>query len=211
MEDVLIDNDLLMQTIKNLKRNRISSVVFQTAAELLYFFDGEIKDSSIVGVGDSETLHSMNIYQYLRNRKIHFLDKYVSSLKKDEKRQIYLRNFAADYFLCSANAISAEGKIYNLDGNGSRVASVIYGPRKVFIIAGVNKIVANEEEAIKRIKNIAAPIDAKRLNKKTPCVFTGKCENCSSPDKICNYMTIVQGQFDADRIKVIFINEKLGF
>jgi len=203
--------NLLDITIKNLKKNRIESIVMQSSEELIKFMDSQIADSSVVGVGDSVTLETTGIYEYLRGRNLFFLDKYNNALSREDKRALYLKNFDADYFLCSANAISSQGKIYNMDGNGSRVAPVIYGPKKVFIVCGINKIVEDEPRAIERIKKNAAPIDAKRLGKKTPCAITGQCEDCKSPDKICNYLTVIQGQFDKNRIKVIFINENLGF
>ena len=201
----------LETTIKNLKKNRIDSIVLESSEELLEFLDSQIADGSIVGVGDSMTLESTGVYEYLRDRNIQFLDKYRKDISREEKGAIYLKNFDSDYFLCSANAISSNGKIYNLDGNGSRVAPVIYGPKHVFIISGVNKIVEDHDNAIDRIRNIAAPLDAKRLGKVTPCTVTGKCEGCKSPDKICNYWTVIQGQFNENRIKVIIIKDNLGY
>ena len=157
------------------------------------------------------TLEELAVYDYLRRRQIRFLDKYQENLSKEEKRSLYLRNFDADYFLSGINAISATGKIYNLDGNGSRVAPMIYGPKKVILLCGTNKITETDEEAIDRIRRIAAPLDAKRLGKKTPCRVTGVCQDCKSPEKICNYWTIIQGQFDENRIQVVFIPEELGY
>jgi len=201
----------LQKTIQNLGRNNIDGVCLNSGADLLDFLDSQIPDDAVVGVGDSLTLESCGVYDYLRNRNLVFLDKYSKNLGRSQKRELYLKNFDADFFLSSANAISSEGKIYNLDGNGSRVAPIIYGPRKVFLICGVNKIVDSEEQAFERIRTVAAPLDAIRLQKKTPCSVTGRCMDCKSPDKICNYHTIIQGQFDKERIKVIFINQELGF
>lgn len=201
----------LQKTIQNLGRNNIDGVSLNSSADLLGFLDCQIPDGAVVGVGDSITLESCGVYQYLRNRNLVFLDKYSKDLSRLQKRELYLKNFDADFFLSSVNAISSEGKIYNLDGNGSRVAPMIYGPKKVLLICGINKIVETEEQAFERIRTIAAPLDAKRLQKKTPCSITGKCSDCKSPDKICNYHTIIQGQFDRERIKVVFINEELGY
>lgn len=170
-----------------------------------------IEDGAVVGVGDSMTLEALEVYDYLKTRNLTYLNKYDESLSRQEKRELYLKNFAADYFLSSANAISSEGKIYNMDGNGSRVAPLIYGPKSVLLICGINKIVESEEEAIRRIREVAAPLDAKRLNKKTPCAVTGKCMDCKSPQKICNYFTVIQGQFDETRIRVLFVEEELGY
>jgi len=202
---------LLEETILALKRNHIASAVFQSGEEALAYLDLEIEDTAVVGVGDSMTLETLGVYDYLRGRNLTYLDKYDASLSKQDKRELYLKNFTADYFLSGVNAISTEGKIYNMDGNGSRVAPIIYGPKKVLLVCGINKIVCSEEDAIQRIRTIAAPLDAKRLNKKTPCAVTGKCMDCKSPQKICNYFTAIQGQFDESRIKVLFVKEELGY
>ena len=203
--------NILEKTIKSLAKNRIEAIVLDSAEELIVYLNSNIKDSSIVGVGDSMTLESLGVYEYLRNRKLEFLDKYDTKLSKPEKRNIYLRNFDADYFLSSANAITSEGKIFNLDGNGSRVAPIIYGPKQVLIICGTNKIVSNDDEANNRIKKVAAPLDAIRLGKHTPCTIKGECVDCKSTDKICNYLSVIQGLFDENRIKVIFIKQVLGY
>lgn len=202
---------LLEKTINSLKKNRIASVIFESGNDVLEYLDSIIEDTAIVGVGDSVTLETIGIYDYLKNRNIVYLDKYDKTLGKLEKRELYLKNFNSDYFLSSANAISSDGKIYNMDGNGSRVAPIIYGPKKVFLVCGTNKIVETEEQAFERIKAVAAPLDAKRLNKKTPCAITGKCSDCKSPDRICNYYSVIQGQFDGGRISVVFIQEQLGY
>lgn len=202
---------LLEGVVKSLKRNRISSVIFQSGEELLDYLDTLIEDDATVGVGDSITLEVLGVYDYLKKRNVTYHNKYDEALNKEDKKELYLKNFQADYFLSSANAISSDGKIYNMDGNGSRVAPIIYGPKKVLIICGVNKIVKNEKEAVERIRSHAAPLDAKRLAKKTPCAVTGHCADCKSKDKICNYFTVIQGQFDETRIKVIFVNKELGY
>jgi len=202
---------LIETVMKNLRMNRIPSILLESPSALPAYLDAKIPDGTIVGVGDSMTLEALAVYDYLRRRQIRFLDKYQENLSKEQKRSLYLRNFDADYFLSGVNAISATGKIYNLDGNGSRVAPIIYGPRKVVLLCGTNKITETDEEAIDRIRRIAAPLDAKRLGKKTPCRVTGVCQDCKSPEKICNYWTIIQGQFDENRIQVVFIPEELGY
>ncbi|MCI1648818.1 MAG: lactate utilization protein [Bacteroides sp.] len=202
---------LLEKTIRALKRNRISADVLKSREEVITYLENLIEDAAVVGVGDSMTLDTLGVYDYLRGRNLAYLNKYDPSLSKQEKRELYLKNFTADYFLSGVNAISTEGKIYNMDGNGSRVAPIIYGPKCVLLICGINKIVESEEEAIRRIREVAAPLDAKRLNKKTPCAMKGKCMDCKSPQKICNYFTVIQGQFDEARIRVLFVEEELGY
>lgn len=197
--------------IRALRLNRIAAryfddvIVFQNVIKE-YFLPG-----MVIGVGDSLTLEELGVYDTIRSSESIFLDKYNPALTKEEKRNIYVRNFSCDLFVSGINAVTQEGKIFNLDGNGSRVAPIIYGPQRVVLICGKNKIVKDDAEAIERIKNIAAPLDAKRLEKKTPCVRTGECMDCKSPERICNYYSIIQGQFDKDRIKVFIINKDLGY
>lgn len=202
---------MIEETLKNLKSNRINARFFISIDELKKYLSDVIKDDMLVGVGDSMTLEELDLYKYLRKRKIRFLDKYDTELSKDEKKKLYIDNFTSDYFITSANAISKTGKIYNLDGNGSRVAPMIYGPKRVIIICGVNKIVETDEMALLRIREVAAPRDAIRLNKNTPCTRTGKCMDCKSKEKICNYHTVIQGQFDEKRIEVLIIEGNYGY
>lgn len=202
---------MLKETIKNLKSNRINTRVFDTREDLIEYLNISIADGEVVGVGDSMTLEELGIYDYLRTRDINYLDKYDTNLTKDEKKKLYINNFSADLFISSSNAISKTGKLYNVDGNGSRVAPIIYGPKRVFIICGLNKIVESDEAALSRIREVAAPKDAVRLNKNTPCAKIGKCIDCKSPEKICNYHTIIQGQFDENRIELLLIQGEYGY
>ncbi len=202
---------MIEETLKNLKANRINARYFISRDELEKYLSDVIRDDMLVGVGDSMTLEELDLYEYLRNRNIRFLDKYDPKLSKDEKKKLYIDNFSSDCFITSANAITNTGKIYNLDGNGSRVAPMIYGPKRVIIICGINKIVETDELALLRIREIAAPKDAIRLNKNTPCTKTGKCMDCKSKEKICNYHTVIQGQFDENRIEVLFIDGSYGY
>ena len=205
------NKEKIEQLIKSLKKNRIEGIYFSSTQKLIDFFIRRLKPNITVGTGDSLTLEQLGIFDLLRKSNVNFLDKYRKDITREEKDKLYRDNFSSDLFLSGVNAITTEGKIFNLDGNGSRVAPVIYGPKQVFLVCGMNKIVENDEEAISRIRNIAAPIDAKRLNKKTPCTKTGKCMDCKSADKICNYYTIIQGQFDKERIKVLLIDGEYGF
>ena len=114
-------------------------------------------------------------------------------------------------FINGTSAVAEDGKIYNIDGNGSRVAPMIYGPEQVIIVVGINKIVANEEAAILRTRQIAGPLDAKRLGKKTPCVKLGYCIDCQHPQRICNAFVTITGDFIKDRVKVIIVDQELGY
>ena len=199
------------RTIKNLNAHNMEGYYVENREQLFQKLEELIAEGSTVGVGDSMTLFETKIIDYLRNGNFNFLDKYEEKLTKDEKREIYIKNFSADTFLCSTNALTEVGELYNIDGNGSRVAPMLYGPKQVIIVTGINKIVKNIEEAEIRVRNYAAPIDAKRLNKDTPCTKIGSCVDCKSPNRICNDFVVIRGQFIKGRIKVIIIGENLGY
>ena len=197
--------------VKNFKKNKIKVTVLEDSHELLCFLKNNMPAHSVVGVGDSVTLETTGVYDFLRRETYTFLDKYEERLTKEEKRNIYLKNFDADFFLSSVNAISANGCLFNIDGNGSRVAPMLYGPRKVYLIAGTNKMVDDEQSALERMRTIAAPLDNIRCAKNNPCVKAGHCVDCKSKTKICNYFTKIQGQFDENRIELILLKGEYGY
>ncbi|MBF4693982.1 lactate utilization protein [Fusibacter ferrireducens] len=198
------------EVILALKRRHIACRYFEDAEALLEYISKAVK-GKVVGVGDSITFEEIELYDLLKVHSGRYLNKYDERLTKIEKRKLYRENFSAEVFFSGINALSMSGKIYNLDGNGSRVAPIIYGPDKVFLICGTNKLCRTDEEAVLRVRQKAAPMDAVRLGKKTPCAITGKCVDCRSKERICNYMTIVEGQFDPDRIEVILLKGSYGY
>ncbi|WP_411169238.1 lactate utilization protein [Clostridium sp. MB05] len=199
------------RTIKNLNSHNMEGYYVKSREELIKKLEELIEEGSIIGVGDSMTLSETGVIDFIRSGKFNFLDKYEENINRDEKREIYIKNFSTDTFLCSTNALTESGELYNIDGNGSRVAPMIYGPEQVIIIAGTNKIVKDIEEAERRVRNYSAPIDAKRLNKDTPCTKLGSCVDCKSPNRICNDFVVIRGQFIKGRIKVLILNENLGY
>lgn len=201
----------IQKAIDALEKNNMKGFFVQDEQELLELIDELIEEHSVVGVGDSLTLIETGVLDFVRNGNYVFLDKYEEGITSDEKKKLYIQNFLADTFLCSTNALTEDGKLYNIDGNGSRVAPMIYGPKQVIIVAGINKLVQNIEDAEKRVRNYAAPIDAKRLNKDTPCTKLGHCVDCKSPNRICNDFVTITGQFVKDRIKVIIVAKALGY
>ena len=199
------------KTIKALEENNMNGYFVKNKEELIETIEKIVDKDAVVSCGGSMTLFETGIIDYLREGRYKFLDRYEAGLSKDDITEIYRKSFFADAYFASTNAITEEGELYNVDGNGNRVAAMIYGPDKVIVIAGANKIVKNEEEAIARVKSIAAPANTKRLNRKTPCATTGMCANCSSPERICaNYVTIKR-PVQKGRIYVIFLNESLGY
>ncbi|ENK0836755.1 lactate utilization protein [Clostridium botulinum] len=199
------------RTIKNLNSRNMEGYYINNIYQLFKKLKELIPEGSIVGVGDSMTLFEAGVIDFLRSGNFNFLDKYQDKLTSDEKREIYINNFSTDTFICSTNAITESGELYNIDGNGSRVAPMIYGPKQVILIVGINKIVKNIEEAESRVRSYAAPIDAKRLNKDTPCTKLGYCVDCKSPNRICNDFVVIRGQFIKGRIKVLILEENLGY
>ncbi|EKO1911287.1 lactate utilization protein [Clostridium botulinum] len=199
------------RTIKNLNSRNMEGYYINNIDQLFKKLKELIPEGSIVGVGDSMTLFEAGVIDFLRSGNFNFLDKYQDKLTSDEKREIYINNFSTDTFICSTNAITESGELYNIDGNGSRVAPMIYGPKQVILIVGINKIVKNIEEAESRVRSYAAPIDAKRLNKDTPCTKLGYCVDCKSPNRICNDFVVIRGQFIKGRIKVLILGENLGY
>lgn len=213
-----MDNDVkwylekkIERTINNLRKRNMEGFFVKDTKGLKELLIELIDENSVVGVGDSMTLFETGVIDLLRKGNYTFLDKYREGITSEEKKQIYRQNFSANTFLCSTNALTEDGELYNIDGNGSRVAPMIYGPDQVILVTGINKIVRDIEEAEKRVRNYAAPIDAKRLNKNTPCTSLGYCVDCKSPNRICNDFTIIRGQFIKDRIKVIIVEKELGY
>ncbi len=199
------------KTIYALNQKNMKGIFVKDETELIEVIQSLVVKNSVVGVGDSVTLSETGVLDLLRNGDYTFLNKYKEGITSEEKKRIYIQNFSADTFLCSTNAITEEGELYNIDGNGSRVAPMIYGPKQVIIVTGINKLVRNREEAEKRTRNYAAPLDAKRLHKDTPCTKMGHCVDCKSPNRICNAFVTISGQFVKDRIKVIIVGKTLGY
>jgi L-lactate utilization protein LutB len=213
-----MDNDVLWyrekqveRTINNLRKRNMEGFFVNDDKELKELLIKLIDENSVVGVGDSMTLFETGVIDFLRQGNFIFLDKYREGITSEEKKQLYIQNFSADTFMCSTNALTEDGELYNIDGNGSRVAPMIYGPKQVILITGINKIVKDIEQAEKRVRNYSAPIDAKRLGKNTPCTTLGYCVDCRNPNRICNDFTIIRGQFIKDRIKVIIVGKQLGY
>lgn len=199
------------EIIENLNKNKMAGFYLDQQGPLISLLDELIKDGETVGCGDSMTLEQLGVFDHLRIRNIHFLDKFQPSLTGKDKRELYLHNFRADTFVTGVNAITKKGELFNIDGNGSRVAPMLYGPGQVIVVAGVNKITDNLDEAIKRTRQIAAPLDAKRLGKSTPCAALGRCIDCSHKERFCNDFVLITGQFIKDRIKVIIVDQSLGY
>lgn len=160
--------------------------------------------------GGSETLKEIGLLDELSSSDYILYDRKVAKTA-EEKTQMYSKIVTADYYFMSSNAITLDGQLVNIDGHGNRVACLIAGPKNIIIIAGMNKIVTNVESGIDRVRNMAAPPNAVRLNLKTPCAEMGKCANCLVEDCICCEIVITRKSQIPGRIKVILVGEELGY
>lgn len=204
-------DERIKKVIFNLQRNNIAGYFVKNKEELLQLMDTLMKNGEKVGCGDSVTLEETGVFDFVRSNDFDFYDKHRSGLTSDEKRAIYLKNFEVDTFLTGTNAITLDGKLFNIDGNGSRVAPMLYGPKQVIVVVGINKLVETVDDAVCRARQIAAPLDAKRLKKGTPCTKLDKCIDCRHEQRICNDFVLITGQFVKNRIKVIIVNQAYGF
>ena len=197
--------------VKNLKRRNMEAHYCPTAQEAVAKVMELIADGSSVTWGGSMTVRDMGIPQALKDRgTLEVLDRDVVE-SPEEKQQMYLRAFTADVYLSSANAISEDGVIVNIDGNGNRVAAITWGPKKVIFIIGLNKVAQDVKSAISRARSIASPINAQRFDIKTPCQVDGVCHNCNSADSICSYIHLLRNSRTAGRHVVVLVGENLGY
>lgn len=200
-----MDKDKL---IKNLKLNHYDVSFFETSKEASAYLDKKI-DKSTVGVGDSLSIKEIGLVPLLEKHN----EVYLTDHSKGE--EVFLdsakKTFFTDVFLTSVNGASETGELINIDGTGNRVGSSLFGHKKVYFIFGANKVAPDLEKAIYRARNISAPLNAKRLNKNTPCTKLNKCANCYAPDRICNALTVYYKKMSHIQAEVIIINEALGF
>ena len=190
-----------------------------TKAEVLPLVKRLLKKGDTVAVGGSVTLSETGIMELLQSGEYTFLDRYAPNLTPDERHDIFVRSMKADAYLCSANAITLQGELYNVDGNANRVAAIAFGPERVILVVGVQKIVEDMAQAVKRVKTIAAPMNAKRLNCDTYCNKNGHClcadgamtEGCNSPARICCSYLVTGFQRNPERIQVILVGEPCGY
>ena len=206
-----VNEKKIEKTINNLKKNNINGYYVKDNDELINLIKDIAKEGEVVSVGGSMSLFESKVIELLRSGRYEFLDRYKKDLTQEDIKEIYRKSFFADTYFASANAITEDGKIFNVDGNGNRVAAILYGPDKVVLIVGVNKIVKNIEQAVARNRAISGPANAKRLNLSTPCVKTGQCMECNIEDRICCEYTVIKRQKNPKRMHVIFINDTLGF
>ncbi len=166
-----------------------------------------IPEGSSISMGGSMSVHAIGLSQALKDGNYDFIDRDAY----EDKREAMLRAYDADFFLSSCNAMTEDGVLVNIDGNSNRVSAIAQGPKHVLFIVGMNKICNDIDQAMKRARNVAAPINAQRFGLSTPCAKTGSCFNCKSPDTICCQFLITRFSRHEGRISVILVNEDLGY
>ncbi len=210
----------IKSTMEALAKNNIDSFYAKDRAEVFDIIKSLINKGDTVGVGGSVTLDKCGVLRLLRNGDYNFLDRYAAK-NREEVEETMRQSFFADVYLCSANAVTTSGFIYNVDGNSNRVAAILYGPKSVIMVVGKNKIVNNISEAVTRVKTIAAPKNAQRLGCETYCAGTGVCmckgeefemaDGCKTDGRICCNYVVCGQQRVKGRIKVIFVDEEIGY
>jgi len=196
--------------IKNLKRRNMDACYCPTTEEAVKKVSELIADGSSVTWGGSMTIRDMGIPQVLRERgTLKVLDRDLVE-DRNEVVKIYEQAFTADVYLSSVNAISEDGVIVNIDGNGNRVAAITWGPKKVIFIVGMNKVAQTVEAALQRARSTAAPTNAARFEIKTPCQVDGVCHNCNSAESICNYVHFLRNSPHGKHF-VVLVGEELGY
>lgn len=206
----LSQKQLIEGIIKKLESRNMEGYYFDTPAETMEFLADLIPAESSVSFGGSETLKETGILDFLKYGPYEVLDRSTAHTQ-EEIREMYASHAMSDYFFMSTNAITHDGQLVNVDGNGNRVACLIHGPKNVIIVVGTNKICSNLETALERVQNIAAPPNTIRLNKNTPCKDLGKCVDCLTEDCICCHTVITRMSRHKGRIKVLFINDSFGY
>ena len=209
MNDIITKrNKLLAQkVIKGLESRNMSGYYAGTKEEALAKALELIPKGSSVTMGGAMSAHEIGLVEALKGTEYRFIDRD----KAEDKRAAMLAAYDADFFLSSANAMTEDGILVNIDGNSNRVSAIAQGPKKVIFIVGMNKICSDLDSAMKRARNVAAPINAQRFGLSTPCTATGSCMDCKSPDTICCQILITRYSRHKDRIHVILVNDNLGF
>ena len=205
--NIIKRNELLAATvIKGLQSRNMSGYYAATKEDALQQALELIESGSSIAMGGCMSAHEIGLVKALKEGNYNFLDRALM-----DPRESLLAAYDADVFLASANAMTDDGIIVNIDGHSNRVSCIAQGPRKVVFIVGMNKVCSDLDAAMKRARNVAAPINAQRFDINTPCKKTGKCFDCKSPDTICCQFLITRFSRHTDRIHVVLVGDDLGF
>ncbi|MCI5773241.1 MAG: lactate utilization protein [Erysipelotrichaceae bacterium] len=190
---------------QKLEENRFGVKIFDTAQEVLAYLQSQLHGS--VGTGGSVSLEQIGLIDWLRQADLTFYDRQGC----EDLEALFAKMASADCYVTSTNAVTMEGGLYNVDGRGNRVAALTHGPKKVYVVAGKNKITADLPAAIKRVEEVAAVKNCQRLNKNAPCVKIGHCVHCNFDDTICSSFVYTRRSHIPMRIEVLLVREELGY
>lgn len=204
------DEKLAQRMIKNLEQRHYDAYFCKTAEDIRNQVKELIPEGSTISWGGSMTIRDSGVTKMLKAGNYEVFDRDDVTTQEDKLR-IYRKAFECDYYLASVNAISEDGVIINIDGNGNRVAAITWGPEHVILIVSLNKVCQDVDAAIKRARSTAAPTNMARFDFKTPCQIDGTCHDCKSKDSICNYISIQRMSHPAKRHIVILTSEDLGY
>ncbi|MDY6205643.1 MAG: lactate utilization protein [Prevotella sp.] len=201
---------LAEKLIKNLRQRHYEAFFCKNSEAIRKKVAELIPEGSSISWGGSASIRETGVTDMLKKGNYQIYDR-EDATTTEEKTSIYRKAFACDYYLSSVNAMSEDGQIVNIDGNGNRVAAITWGPRHVIFVVGLNKVCQDIDTAIKRARSVAAPINMARFDLKTPCQTDGSCHDCKSQDSICNYISILRMSHPAGRHIVLLVGEDLGF
>lgn len=200
----------LEMAVEALRRNGFSAYLAPSRGEAKSLVLSLVPRGSTVGVGGSVTVRELGLIEELERRGFKVVHHWVQAAPEVVDR-LRREEIASDVFLSSVNAVTVDGKLVSVDGVGNRVAAMIFGPKRVIVVAGRNKLVRDLSEGLWRAKNVAAVMNCKRLGLKTPCVELGRCLDCSSPERACNVTVILERKPSGADIHVILVDDELGF
>ncbi len=199
------------KVVERLAAHEFEAIYAKTKEEAVQELWKQITPRQKIGVGGSVTIRGLGILEKLGAQGYTILDHWKPGLSKESAFEIRRSQMTSDLFLTSANAVTLNGELVNIDGIGNRINSINFGPGKVILVAGYNKIVENVQEGIRRIKNVAAPLNARRLNIDVPCAKLGRCVDCNSPNRICRVVVIHERKPSWTDILIILVGEELGY
>ncbi len=212
-------DETITHVIANLQKNNMVGHYAPTKADVVPLVQRLLREGDTVAVGGSVTLAETGVLNLLNSGKYVHIDRYAPGLTAEETKDVFIRSMGVDAYLCSTNAITMEGELYNVDGNSNRIAAIAFGPKKVILVVGVQKIVPDLPAAVERVKTVAAPLNARRLKKDTYCSKTGHCmypnglmtQGCNGPSRICCTSLVSGYQLIPGRIHVILVGETCGY
>jgi hypothetical protein len=197
--------------VKAFKKHGFDAHFVSNAEEARALILGMVSGCETFGFAGSDTTRSLGVFEELTSMGKTVFDHWQKGLSKEEDLEVRLQQGRADCFLCSANAISATGEVVNVDGIGNRTSGMGFGPKKVIVVAGMNKVRPDLDSALRRVWEVAGPMRAKSLNMETPCAETGVCSDCNAPQRICNVTTILHRKPRLTDVSVVLVNQSLGF